>query len=575
MAENGEGLMKTLVRILAAAWTLALMAAPAQSADRAIIVLDGSGSMWAQIDGTARITIARETLDQVLGTLPPELELGFITYGHRERGNCADIELLVPPGPGTASAISAAAADINPVGMTPLSDAVRLAAEELRYTEEKATVILITDGLETCEADPCALGNELEASGIDFTAHVVGFGLTDEEGRQVACLAENTGGQYLQANDAAALGDALATTVAEVAEAPPAPDPEPAPTPPPAAPEFNLVPTASLSEGGAVLGPSDPIAGGIAWALHRRDAAGGRGDYIDTNYGSEWRADLDPGDYMLVATLGLAEVEQPVTITADGVAEPFFVMNAGVLDIRAVHVAGGETADGAAIRLEAGDIATTGYGAMTTVMPAGEVTIRTELGNGGTTETVSLAAGETIEREIVLGVGRAMVNAYYSEGGEKVGGGIAQTIYEARRSLDGSRESVTTSYGPDMSFDLAPGDYIYAASIDAVSAEVPFTVTAGELVEVTVVLDAGVLAASSPGASSLQVVAARADLQGQRASLALAYGETLQTTVPAGDYVVIAERPDGARSELPVTVRVGERSEITVEPAAPSGGKGG
>jgi Ca-activated chloride channel family protein len=85
------------------------------------------------------------------------------------------------------------------LGKTPLTEAVRRAAAELKSTEEKATVILITDGIETCEADPCALGAELEASGVDFTAHVVGFGLTaEEEGKAVACLAENTGGKYIR-----------------------------------------------------------------------------------------------------------------------------------------------------------------------------------------------------------------------------------------------------------------------------------------------------------------------------------------------------------------------------------------
>jgi Ca-activated chloride channel family protein len=65
--------------------------------------------------------------------------------------------------------------------------------------------VLITDGLENCNADPCALGKELEQAGVDFTAHIVGFGLTAEEGRQVACLAENTGGKYIQASDAGQL----------------------------------------------------------------------------------------------------------------------------------------------------------------------------------------------------------------------------------------------------------------------------------------------------------------------------------------------------------------------------------
>ena len=161
------------------------------------MILDGSGSMWAQIEGKARIEIARETLNDVLGGLPQDLELGFMSYGHRTKGDCSDIELMVPPAAGTAQQIIDAAASINPKGKTPISAAVRQAAEALGYTEEKATVILITDGIETCDADPCQIGTDLETAGIDFTAHVIGFGLSDEEGQEVACLAENTGGMYL------------------------------------------------------------------------------------------------------------------------------------------------------------------------------------------------------------------------------------------------------------------------------------------------------------------------------------------------------------------------------------------
>ena len=143
-----------------------------------------------------------------------------MAYGHREKGNCADIELIVPPAAGTAGAITTAADNLKFLGKTPLTAAVRQAAEALKYTEDKATVILITDGLETCNADPCALGKELEQSGVDFTANVVGFGLTAEEGKQVACLAENTGGKYIQADDAKGLEDALVETVVAPAPAP-------------------------------------------------------------------------------------------------------------------------------------------------------------------------------------------------------------------------------------------------------------------------------------------------------------------------------------------------------------------
>ena len=85
-----------------------------------------------------------------------------------------------------------------------------------KYTEDQATVVLITDGIETCEADPCALATELEAAGVDFTVNVVGFGLTKEEGAAVKCLADNTGGEYLDADDEGGLKDAIDVAVNDV-----------------------------------------------------------------------------------------------------------------------------------------------------------------------------------------------------------------------------------------------------------------------------------------------------------------------------------------------------------------------
>ncbi len=280
----------TILAVLSLLW-----AATAQAADRAIIVLDASGSMWGQIEGKPKLEIARQTLRKVLTTVPADMELGLIAYGHREKGSCEDIELVVPPAAGTAGAITSAADSMKFLGKTPLSAAVKKAAEDLKYTEDKATVILITDGLETCNADPCALGKELEQSGVDFTAHVVGFGLTAEEGKKVACLAENTGGKYIQASDEAALEEALKVTVAPPPPAPPAPEPAPAPAPEPAKVEFNIIPEVVLAEGGPALKDD-----GQAFEVYKADAAGAKGERVTTEYNA-WRGNLEPGDYLIVA----------------------------------------------------------------------------------------------------------------------------------------------------------------------------------------------------------------------------------------------------------------------------------
>ncbi|QWV09052.1 VWA domain-containing protein [Ruegeria pomeroyi] len=177
-------------RIGLAALALCLPATlAAQDQPSAILVLDGSGSMWGQIEGKAKIEIAREVVTGLLADLPQDQPLGLTVYGHRRKGDCTDIETLVAPAPGNRAAIASAVAGLKPKGKTPMLEAVRQAAEALRYTEEKATVILVSDGVETCDADPCATAAALEAAGVDFTAHVVGFDIDDPQAlAQMQCL---------------------------------------------------------------------------------------------------------------------------------------------------------------------------------------------------------------------------------------------------------------------------------------------------------------------------------------------------------------------------------------------------
>lgn len=179
----------------------------------AILILDASGSMWGQIEGENKITIARGVINQLLDDLPADRRLGLMAYGHNRKGDCSDIEMLAKVG-ASRSAMKTAIKNINPKGKTPISASVKRAADLLKYTENKATVILISDGIETCNLDPCALGKQLEEDGIDFTAHVVGFDIVDKKTEeQLQCLASSTGGRYLSASSASDLSIALGETV--------------------------------------------------------------------------------------------------------------------------------------------------------------------------------------------------------------------------------------------------------------------------------------------------------------------------------------------------------------------------
>ncbi|MCB1573943.1 MAG: VWA domain-containing protein, partial [Xanthomonadales bacterium] len=201
-----------------------LFATSSMAGENMMLVLDASGSMWGQIGGKTKVEIARETVAEVLGNWKPENALGLVTYGHRRKGDCSDIETLIEPGPLDRAAFMATVNGLNAKGMTPLSAAVRHAAETLRSSERKATVILVSDGEETCNLDPCAVGAELEKSGVDFTAHVVGFDVSDPKHQaQLRCLAENTGGRYFNARNADELGAAIEGAVSVSTEPPPAP----------------------------------------------------------------------------------------------------------------------------------------------------------------------------------------------------------------------------------------------------------------------------------------------------------------------------------------------------------------
>lgn len=237
-------------RMLALSLTAFATMASAQDQPNTVLVMDGSGSMWGQVDGVAKITIAQEVVGNLLSDFPAEQGLGLTVYGHRERGECTDIETVVAPATGTAARITTAVYAIKPLGKTPMTDAVIAAAQALRYTEEKATVILVSDGVETCNPDPCAAARLLEEAGIDFTAHVIGFDIgSDAEAlAQMQCIADETGGQFLTADTA----DQLTAALTQVAAAP---EPEPEPV---------LVKTALSA---VIEGSDNLVSGPVLWEL--------------------------------------------------------------------------------------------------------------------------------------------------------------------------------------------------------------------------------------------------------------------------------------------------------------------
>lgn len=276
--------MKSISTCVLGAAILACAPGPAGAEDRApqddaILVLDASGSMWGQIDGVNKIVIAKDVVEGLVRGLDADQRLGFVAYGHRREGDCNDIETLADVGAGRDVVIDALRG-LTPRGKTPLSRSIEHAATALDYRKKAASVILVSDGLETCNADPCALARTLEENGLDFTVHVVGFDVTVEERAGLQCIADETGGTFFAADNAEELAGAL-TQMADAGDATEPAGGGPVPS--------TLAMKATILSGGPLIQSQ------LDWTV--TPAAGGEPVFTAQGTGSA-ETDILPGDYV-------------------------------------------------------------------------------------------------------------------------------------------------------------------------------------------------------------------------------------------------------------------------------------
>ncbi len=178
-----------------------------------VFIFDASGSMWGQINGTAKIDIAKEAMDLIVNDLPPDMNVGLVAYGHRQKGDCDDVEILIPLGPLDSKTFLAKINALSPKGKTPMVRSIRKTADTIKHLEDETTILLVSDGEETCDPDPCGFVKELKELGINFVMHVVGFDVGGSTEEQLRCMAQAGGGEYFPAKDAGNLKKALTTVI--------------------------------------------------------------------------------------------------------------------------------------------------------------------------------------------------------------------------------------------------------------------------------------------------------------------------------------------------------------------------
>jgi len=183
------------------------------------LILDASGSMTEDLPGTGKtkLEVAKEVLAQLIPGIPEQMNGALWIYGHRRPGqpkdeSCQDIEQAFALGPVDAAAYVQKIQGINAIGWTPIADSIEQAARGLPESDFNS-IILVSDGEETCGGDPCALAEALKASGAAVTIHVVGYAVDDLTREQLQCIAQVSGGSYYDALDAEGLLQSLQAAV--------------------------------------------------------------------------------------------------------------------------------------------------------------------------------------------------------------------------------------------------------------------------------------------------------------------------------------------------------------------------
>jgi len=179
------------------------------------IIYDSSNSMWGPLQGEQRkYEAARKALVNFVDNEIEGREVAFRAYGHRRAKDCTDSELIVPfSSENVGEEIKAAVNGIRPTGQTPIDFSLRRALED--FGDRSGEILLLTDGIESCDADPCALLAAWKEKNVKVNVHVVGIGLSEKEKVAIQCLADAAGTEFLDAQSEQQLADSLTAAVGE------------------------------------------------------------------------------------------------------------------------------------------------------------------------------------------------------------------------------------------------------------------------------------------------------------------------------------------------------------------------
>lgn len=183
---------------------------------RILFVYDASQSMLARWETDIKINIAKKLLSELLDSLAKveNLEIALRVYGHQKPvppQDCSDTKLEVGFKKNNIEAIKQKLRNIEPKGTTPIAQSLEHAALDFPHCPTcRNIIILITDGIEACDGDPCAVSLALQKQGVVLKPFVIGVGLDMEFKKTFECV-----GNYYDAASESQFRDVLGVVISQ------------------------------------------------------------------------------------------------------------------------------------------------------------------------------------------------------------------------------------------------------------------------------------------------------------------------------------------------------------------------
>ncbi|WP_236734293.1 vWA domain-containing protein [Mycolicibacter kumamotonensis] len=171
-----------------------------------VLILDASGSMNQTDAPGPRIDAAKRAAQGLIDELPDGTATSLLTYGtgtgssEAEKAmGCQDVKVLIPMGPLNRELLATQISGLHASGYTPISLALRTAVSQLPAGDQPQAIILISDGEDTCGAPPCDTAKEAEQKYPNVAISTIGFKTDGNASDQLRCIADVTGGLFVQA----------------------------------------------------------------------------------------------------------------------------------------------------------------------------------------------------------------------------------------------------------------------------------------------------------------------------------------------------------------------------------------